>query len=185
MSPKLYHSGKWLLEWGTMEGIFGALFVVLTWNLVCHGNNTAQIQFSHLKWNVFDALTVNFKHTKMDQQQKKRYLFSNTLEYYIDLPFLMGLYLSSCFSFDWTRGQWLFPGGSKSQARRISNILTQVLKEHEQEFLNMGYDSILDIGIHLIRKGVVSFLASLPCGPSPAAICCHQGGWTMGQVKDI
>jgi hypothetical protein len=63
-------------------------------------------------------------------------------------------------------------GGSKSQARRrISNILTQVLKEHEQEFLNLGYDSISDIGIHLIRKEMASFLASLPGGPSPTAVC--------------
>jgi hypothetical protein len=29
MSPELYHSiCKWLLEWGTLEGIFGALFIV-------------------------------------------------------------------------------------------------------------------------------------------------------------
>ena len=48
----------------------------------------------------------------------------------------------------------------------------------------MGYNSITDIGIHLIRKGAASYLALLPGGPSPAAICL-QGGWTMGQVKDI
>ena len=48
----------------------------------------------------------------------------------------------------------------------------------------MGYDSISDIGIHSIRKGAASYLASLPGGPSPAAICL-RGGWTMGQVKDI
>jgi hypothetical protein len=189
MSPELYRSVcKWLLEWGTLEGIFGALFVVMTWNLVCRGNNTAQIRFSHLKWSVFDALTVNFKHSKSDQKgdqkRKKRHVFSNSLEYYIDLPFLLGLYLSSCFNFEQTRGRRLFPGGSLNQAKRISNILIQVLKEHEQEVLNMGYDSISDIGVHSIRKGAASYLASLPGGPSPAAICL-RGGWTMGQVKDI
>jgi hypothetical protein len=69
MSPELYRSVcKWLLGWGNLEGIFGALFIMLTWNLVCHGNNTAKIWLSHLQWNVFDALTVNFKHTKTDQQ---------------------------------------------------------------------------------------------------------------------
>jgi hypothetical protein len=59
-----------------------------------------------------------------------------------------------------------------------------VLKEHEQEVLNMGYDSIDDIGVHSIRKGAASYLASLPGGPPPAAICL-RGGWTMGQIKDI
>jgi hypothetical protein len=189
MSPELYRSVcKWLLDWGNLEGIFGALFIVLTWNLVCRGNNTAQIRLSHLKWNVFDALTVNFKHTKTDQhgdaKRKRRHIFSNILEHYIDLPFLMGLYFSTCFSFGQTRGRRLFPGGSKSQAKRISTILSKVLREHEQEVLNMGYDSIRDIGIHSIRKGAASYLASLPGGPSPAAICL-RGGWTMGQVKDI
>jgi hypothetical protein len=108
------------------------------------------------QWN-FDALTVNFKHTKTDQQgdskQKKRHLFSNVLEYYIDLPFIMGLYFSSCFSFGQTRCQRIFPGGSKSQAKRMSTTLFQVLKKHKQEVLNMGYNSIKDIGIHSIGRG--------------------------------
>jgi hypothetical protein len=49
----------------------------------------------------------------------------------------------------------------------------------------MGYDSIKDIDIHSIHKGAASYLALLPGGPPPAAICL-QGGWTiMGHVKDI
>ena len=48
----------------------------------------------------------------------------------------------------------------------------------------MGYDSIDEIGLHSIRKGVSSYLASLPGGPPPAALCL-RGGWSMGQVKDI
>ena len=82
MSPQLYRSiCHWLLECGTLEGIFAALFVVLTWNLVCCSNKTAQIRFSHLQWNVFDAMTVNFKHTKTDQhgdQKQKKGIFSPT-----------------------------------------------------------------------------------------------------------
>jgi hypothetical protein len=61
MSTQLYRAVCfWLLEWGTLEGIFVALFIVLKWNLVCCGNNTAQIWFSHLQWNKFDTLMVNF-----------------------------------------------------------------------------------------------------------------------------
>jgi hypothetical protein len=105
-------------------------------------------------------------------------------EYYIDLPFLLGLYLGCCFTFGQTRGRRLFPGGSKSQSKRISEILKKVLAEHEDEVKGMGYDSVNDIGVHSIRKGAASFLASLPGGPPPAAICL-RGGWTMGHVKDI
>ena len=85
--------------WGTIEGIFGALFLALTWNLVCRGNNTAKIRFSHLTWTTFDAMKVNFKHTKTQQhgeaKRQKRAVFSNPFEYYIDIPFLFGLYLAS------------------------------------------------------------------------------------------
>jgi hypothetical protein len=66
----------------------------------------------------------------------------------------------------------------------MSSILQRVLKEHEQEVLAMGYDSIKDIGLHSIRKGAASYLASLPGGP-PSAVICFRGGWTMGQIKDI
>jgi hypothetical protein len=189
MSPELFRCVcKWLMEWGNLDGLFGALFIVLSWNLVCRGINTAKIRLSHLKWTVFDALQINFKHTKVDQRgdtkRKKRHLFSNVFEYYIDLPFLLGLYLACGFTFAQTRGRRLFPGGSKSQAKRMSSILQRVLKEHEQEVLAMGYDSIKDIGVHSIRKGAASYLASLPGGPPPAAICL-RGGWTMGQIKDI
>jgi hypothetical protein len=131
---------------------------VLSWNLVCHGNNTAKIRLSHFKWSLFDALQVKFKHTKVGQQddtkRKKRHLFSNVFEQFIDFPFLMGLYF--LLHYDCLiRGQQLFPGGSKSEAKRISAILHKVLKERKEEVLNMGYNSINDIGVHSIQKGVL------------------------------
>jgi hypothetical protein len=44
MSPELYQNVcKWLLEWGNLDGIFAALYIFLTWNLVCCGNNTSKI----------------------------------------------------------------------------------------------------------------------------------------------
>jgi hypothetical protein len=191
MSPEVYRNVcKWLLEWGNLDGIFAALYIILTWNLVYRGNNTTKIRLSHLKLTVFDALQVNFKHTKVDQRgdtkRKKRHLFSNVFEHCINLPFLLGLYFACCFTFVQTRGRQRFPGGSKSQAKRVSSILQKVLKAHEPEVLAMGYDTVNDIGVHSsIRKGAASYLASLPGGPPPAAICLQEGGWTMGQVKDI
>jgi hypothetical protein len=133
-------------------------------------------------------MKVNFKHTKTQQhgegKRQKRAIFSNPFEYYIDIPFLLGLYLSCCFSDKQSRGRKLFPGSVKSQSERASAILKRVLKEHEEEVFSMGYDSIDDIGIHSCRKGASSHLASLPGGPPPAALCL-RGGWSMGQVKDI
>jgi hypothetical protein len=63
-------------------------------------------------------------------------------------------------------------------------LLRKVLKEHEDEVINMGYNSVNDIGLHSARKGASLYLASLPGGAQPAAVCI-LGGWSMGQVKDI
>jgi hypothetical protein len=60
MSPELFRCVcKWLVEWGNSDGIFAALFIVLSWNLVCRGMNTAKIRLSHLKWSVFDTLQIS------------------------------------------------------------------------------------------------------------------------------
>jgi hypothetical protein len=189
MSPELYRKVcKWLVEWGTLEGIFAALFIVMTWNLVCRGNNTAKVRFSHMSWNIFDAMGVNFRHTKTQQmgeaKRQKRNLYSNPFEECIDFTFLLGLYLATNFSSSQARGKKLFPGSSKSQSARVSALLRKVLKEHEAEVISMGYDSVNDIGLHSIRKGASSYLASLPGGPQPAAVCL-RGGWSMGQIRDI
>ena len=48
----------------------------------------------------------------------------------------------------------------------------------------MGCDCVDEIGLHSIRKGVGAYLASLPGGPPPAALCL-RGGWSMGRVKDM
>jgi hypothetical protein len=189
MSPELYRKVcKWLVEWGTLEGIFAALFIVMTWNLVCRGNNTSKIRFSHMSWTVFDSMGVNFRHTKMQQlgeaKRQKRALYSNPFEECIDFAFLLGLYLATSFSSLQARGKKLFPGSKKSQSARVSVLLRKVLEEHEDEVLIMGYDSVTDIGLHSIRKGGSSYLASLPGGPQPAAVCI-RGGWSMGQIRDI
>ncbi len=56
---------KCLLEWGTLEGIVAALFIVMTQNLVCCGNNTGKVRLSHMFWNLFDTMGVNFWHAKI------------------------------------------------------------------------------------------------------------------------
>ena len=40
------------------------------------------------------------------------------------------------------------------------------------------------IGTHSIRKGAVTYMSSLPGGPSISSVCIHAG-WTMGTVKYV
>jgi hypothetical protein len=56
--------------------------------------------------------------------------------------------------------------------------------EHKSEVLTLGYDSIHELGLHSIRKGISTYFASLPDGPSPAALCLWAG-WSMEPVRDI
>ena len=47
----------------------------------------------------------------------------------------------------------------------------------------LGFE-VLDIGMYSIRKGAISYLASLSGGPPIAAVCI-QVGWMMGNIREI
>jgi hypothetical protein len=189
MTTELFESlCGWFMEWGTIEGVFASCFLVFTWHLACRSNNTGKLKTSHLQWTYFDALHVRFRHTKTQKhgeaKRHKRACYSNPFKAEIDLPFVLGLYLATAFNTQQKRGMRLFPGGHKSQSARMGNLLKKVLQQHAAEVIAMGYDSIEEIGLHSIRKGVSTYLASMPGGPAPAALCL-RAGWSMGQVKDI
>jgi len=189
MTPELFRSVcRWFLEWNSVEGIFCACFIVMTWHLACRSNNTAKIRYSHMSWLVFDAMHIRFRQTKSQQhgqaRRYKRACYSNPFEWYIDLPLLLGLYLASDFNTVQRRGMRLFPGGGKSQSARVTDHFKRLLREHEDEVIALGYDNIHELGLHSIRKGVTTYLMSLPGGPSPAAIC-RRAGWSLGHVQDV
>jgi hypothetical protein len=91
------------------------------------------------------------------------------------------MYFSCCFNSPQSPNGRIYPG--KGQASRFSSILAKVLQENGAAVYRMGYQPGV-LGTHSIRKGAVSYLASLPGGP-PAASTCIRAGWTMGKVKDI
>ena len=96
----------------------------------------------------------------------------------------MGLYLTTNFNTSQRQGLKLFPGGAKNQSSCVSSLFKKLLKEHENEVLALGYDSLHELGLHSIQKGVSTHLASLLGGPPPATVCL-RAGWSMGPVKDI
>lgn len=188
MTPELFRSVcRWFLEWRSVEGIFCACFVALTWHLACRSNNTAKIRYSHMSWLVFDAMHIRFRQTKSEKhgqaRRYKRACYSNPFEWYIDLPLLLGMYFATNFNTVQRRGMRLFPGGSKSQSARVTEHFKRLLREHKDEVMAMGYDNIEELGLHSMRKGVTTYLMSLPGGPSAAAIC-RRAGWSLGHVKD-
>jgi hypothetical protein len=187
MSVELYQSlAKWFLEWGTVTGVYGFAFLVLSWNLACRANNTAGIHFDQISWkDSFDSFSIYFGHTKTDQEgddsKYARHLYANPHQPLSCPVFALALYFTCCFNLPSNSQSPLFPGDDQYQ--RFSKMLGRILLEHEDEVKEMGYE-VNDIGTHSIRKGAISLMASLPGGPTAASVCI-RAGWTMGRVRDI
>ena len=85
----------WMIELGSDDGIWGHLFLVLTWNMMCRVNNTSQICLCHMEW-ADDALRIYFANSKTDQQgaQSKfpRHVYSNPIDWVICPIFALGMY---------------------------------------------------------------------------------------------
>jgi hypothetical protein len=187
MSVELYKKiCEWLLKYGTVDGVFAYCYLVFTWNLSCRVVNTARVRYSEINWSEsFDSFSVHFSHSKTDQLGEEakyaRHLYSNPLCPIVCPVLALSLYLTSCFNKQQQPNGYLFPGNQ--QESRFSSLLLKVVEENWASISKMGYKRG-DIGTHSIRKGAVSYLASLPGGP-PAAATCIRAGWTMGKVKDI
>jgi hypothetical protein len=176
----------WLLDYGTTDGVFAYCYLTLTWNLACRAGNTSRILFRDVTWtDSFDSFSISFSHSKTDQLGEEakyaRHIFCNPLTPLVCPVLALSLYLTCCFNTQQSSESRLFPG--VCQDSRFSLILVKLLNDKKLEVQAMGY-RIEDIGTHSIRKGAVTYLASLPGGP-PAATVCIRAGWTMGRVKDI
>ena len=186
MSVELYELlAKGFLEWNTIDGVFGFAFLVLSWNLACRSSNTAGIRLSELTWTSFDAFEVFFAHSKTDQTgsdaKYARHCFANSNNPLFCPVFALACYFSCCVNTQQSFTDPLFPG--TDQHERFGDALHRLMRELEPQINLLGYQ-IHDIGTHSIRKGAVSYLASLVGGP-PAAAVCIRSGHSMGQVKDI
>ena len=187
MSVGLYRAlCEWFLQYGTVDGVFAYCFIVLTWNLACHSNNTAIILFNQISWaSSFDCFEVFFGHMKTDQTGEDakypRHIYANSHDPLVCPVFALAVYFSCCFDTPQEPDGQLFPGSDQHQ--RFSKMLARCIVDHQEEVLALGF-SPKDLGTHSIRKGAISYLASLVGGP-PAASICIRAGWTMGKVRDI
>lgn len=176
----------WFLDWGTINGVFAHCFLVLTWNLACRSENTANIRMNQVTWSTsFDSFEIFFGHTKTDQtgddSKYPRHCYANPLQPLCCPVLALSLYFSSSFNTQQESDFFLFPGNRQND--RFAESLRRCLQQHKREVVEKGF-AIADIGTHSIRKGAVSYLASLVGGP-PAAAICIRAGWTMGRIRDI
>ena len=132
---------RWFLALGTLEGVFAYCYLVLTWNLACRAQSTANIRLKNITWTTFDSFEIYFGHTKVDQfgddTKYTRHLYSNHLCPIASPTFALAVYLSSCFNTVQSRTDYLFPG--QNQHVRFARQLDATLKDHAMELLELGY----------------------------------------------
>jgi hypothetical protein len=96
------------------QGIFGHLFHIFCWNLMCSAGNCVNIMWDHISWSE-DALIIKFAHMKNDkfgeEQQYERHIYANPLNPVICPILSLGLYLL-CFG-NQSSSPYLFPGNKQ------------------------------------------------------------------------
>ena len=97
------------------------------------------------------------------------------------LCFVLAFFFSCCCNLPQNGQSWLFPGWDQYQW--FLEMLSHLIRDHKAEVSELGVNPKM-IGTHSIRKGAVTYMSSLPGGPSISSVCIHAG-WTMGTVKDV
>ena len=176
--------GLFMLQQESPEYIFGHLYLLLCWNLMCRACSAATICFDHMGWRN-DALGIIFAHMKNDQSGERkrdpRHIYANPIIPEICPILSLGIYWL-CTPFE-SKPNKLFPG--REQTERFRSLLSRILESEEfQTYLrNHGIDPD-ELGTHSIRKGSATY-ASSGSTACPSATAIHlRAGWVLHGVQD-
>ena len=161
-------------------GCFAHLFLILCWTLMARSVSVGTILLDHLSWEN-DALLVSTPKHKGDQEGNNCYpkhVYANP-----DNPFICPILSMAIhfFSGGWRRDgskQLLFQGTANEG--RFSKWLRDIVKRYKESLEILGILSF-EVGTHSFRKGVATFAASCPGGPSTVCIFL-RAGWSLGAV---
>jgi hypothetical protein len=138
--------------------------------------------YDHIWWEE-DAMVVVFPTQKNDNENKRMspkhvYANPNNPEICPILAFAVFIWSNG---FRRSNSKKTVFGETKDNETRFSTWLRKVLGEYAQDLLSMGI-MIIAIGTHSFRKGIATFLSSVPGGPSAIAIYL-RAGWSLGAVQ--
>jgi len=180
MPVELYESiAKYFYSVGDLQN---ATFLILTWNLACRSNNTADLKMCHITW-LMDALKIEFGKTKANQEGDRhefRLLFANPNKPLVCPVLALSLYVST-ISKELSPSDKLFLGSaSDTFLKALQEALDHSMVAQALRLYGLKKS---DIGAHSIRKGAATYLCNGgTCAPSYGSICIRLS-WTMG-VKD-
>ena len=163
------------------DRFFVHCFLVLSWNLMCRGDNTAKIVVANIGWRE-DALTVTFYQSKSRQDGDRpvdpKHVYANPMMPEVCPVLALAMYLATHENED---GK-LFSG--ESQLSRYSQALNAVKYHYSvvRKLAEFGQRPE-DIGCHSTRKGVATYVSSgTTDGPAQAAIE-NRVDWASGVQK--
>jgi hypothetical protein len=165
----------------TDVSIFAHTFIVLAWNLMARSISISTLMYQHLSW-VDDSMVIKMPKHKGDQEGKHafpRHVFANPLN-----PFICPILSLAMYVF--TRGvrvedskPVIFGTGAD---KRFGKWLFQFLNRNEDDIKLLGLN-IMELGTHSFRKGVATFCATNPGGPTSISIF-QRAGWSLGNVPN-
>ena len=116
-----------------------------------------------------------------DKAKYSHHLYANPCCPLICPVLSLAFYFSCCCNLPQSGQSRLFLGWDQYQ--RFLEMLSCLIRDHKAEVSELGVNPKM-IGTHSIRKGAVTYMSSLPGGPSILSVCI-RAGWTMATVKDV
>ncbi len=161
------------------EGLFGALFTVMSVNTIGRSDNISDMLLSNMDW-LNDAMVIRFGTTKADQSGEKtcelKRIYCNPFMPEVCAIFHLAVYTwckrRTADNSENVDNRNLFDG--KDQNKRYYQILTEVVQTQIPAEENLGC-SRSDIGTHSNRKFAESTAASKVDGPSKTHVCLRAG----------
>lgn len=163
--------------------LFAHAFLTITWNLICHPENTANINREHISCSS-GALIIQFPPTKteikeegQDAQRKNHAIYANIQNATICAHAALAKYIAAVPE---QKDGKLFGKGSYA---RFGGYLCHLMSKHKKEVQQLGIE-IEDIGVQSIRMGAAKYCCEVNTSISHIAAVCNRAGWTMGKVRD-
>jgi hypothetical protein len=161
--------------------IFAHIFLLLCWNLIARCISVSGIRYEHVFWKD-DALVIIFAKHKGDQEGDSalpKHVYANPTRPSCCPILALALY-------EFTLGYrekigLMFQAKATATESRFGKWLLSICKEYSAQLQQFGIE-IKDIGTHSFRKGVSSFVTSIPGGPSVISVYL-RAGWSLGPVQ--
>lgn len=170
------------LHFGPRSKVGGGahLYLTMQWNLMARSSNIAALLYQHFSWEN-DSLVIRIPRHKGDQEGRKamlRHVYANSEDPTVCPVTALGIHIL-CNPYRVDGDQRVFH--QYSIKRDFSYWLVNTLKTLSDVENDVIGSTPEDIGTHSVRKGVATYISSLPGTVTMVALFLRMG-WSLGNV---